>query len=130
MLRGWLTVQTALTVIATVAIVTAAVRFWLARRMHKSEPLGPSIGSFLASLGYGLKLFPGRIANWLHFRVDLLIVSYMVGLSGVGIYAVSVRWAEVLWLVGFGVQSAAVHRIASGTKGAGHDFTVRIFWMS
>ena len=41
----------------------------------------------------------------------------MVGLSGVGIYAVSVRWAEVLWLVGFGVQSAAVHRIASGTKG-------------
>ena len=128
-LLGWLTVETALAVIAIVAIATAGVRFRLARRMHGSEPLAPSLDSFLESLRYGLKLFPGRIANWLHFRVDLLIVNYVVGLSGVGIYAVSVRWAEVLWLVGFGVQSAAVHRIASGTKEAGYDFTVRVFWI-
>ncbi len=125
----WLTVQAAIAVIAAVAIASALVRFWLARRMHEPEPLAPDVASLIESLRYGLRLFPGRIANWLHFRIDILIVSSLVGLSGVGIYAVSVRWAEVLWLVGLGVQSAAIHRIASGTKKAGYDFTIRVFWI-
>ena len=126
-LVGAFSPEAAIGIIAAVAVGGAVLRFSLAKRRHFPAKLAVDRVSFVESLRYGLKQFPGMFANWLHFRIDLLVVSQVVGLAGVGIYAVSVRWAELLWLVGMGVQSAAVHRIASETKEAGYAFTKRVF---
>ena len=42
-----------------------------------------------------------------------------------GIYAVSVRWAELVWLVGLGVQAVGTHRIASSESRSSRRFTIR-----
>lgn len=121
-----LTAEAAIAIIAGLAVASAVVRFALARRRHSDERPAPSGTTLRAALVFGVKVLPARIANWLHFRVDLLVVSHIVGLAGVGVYAVSVRWAELLWIVGLGVQSAGVFRVASESRSSARAFAKRL----
>lgn len=49
------------------------------------------------SLRYGLVIYVGFIANIMHFKIDQVMINYWLGTKAVGIYAVSVRWAEMLF---------------------------------
>lgn len=118
--------------VIAIGIVTtaigAAVQFWTVRRLHSERRPMPTARSLRASLGFGSRIFPGAIANWLHFRIDQVLVGQLIGVSGVGIYALSVRWAELVWLVGYGVLNAAVFRLASSAD-AGRPFALKVFWL-
>jgi len=79
------------------------------------------------SLRYGIRIYPGFIANFLHFRIDQLMINWFVGVSGVGLYALSVKWAETLWLIDFGIINAALYRIASQDDKNSYFLTKKVF---
>lgn len=64
-------------------------------------------------LSYGSVLYLGAIANALHFKIDQLMISSWLGSEAMGIYTVSVRWAETLFLLDTAILSASLYKISS-----------------
>lgn len=52
-----------------------------------------------AALGYGLRGHLGNVSQYLNYRLDALLVNYLLGTAGLGLYAAAVRIAEMLLLV-------------------------------
>ena len=123
-----LTVDAAIATIVAVAIGAVLVRHGIASRFHPGLRPRPSAFGIRQSFRYGIRTFPGTIANWLHFRVDQIVIAHVMGVAGVGVYAVSVRWAELLWLIGIGLLNAGVYRVASSSTADSYALSKRIFW--
>lgn len=79
------------------------------------------------ALKYGSVVHLGAILNWLHFRVDQIMINYFQGPGGVGIYTVSVAAAEMLWLIDYAVINAALFKISSLEAGESWRYTWRTF---
>ena len=125
---GRLTVDTAIVTVVAIGVSAALVRLGIARRFHVGIRPAPTAESFRASFVYGIRTFPGTLANWLHFRVDQIVIAHVLGVAGVGVYSVSVRWAELLWIVGIGLLHAGVYRVASSSTVDSYELSKRIFW--
>ena len=72
-------------------------------------------------------IFSGTIANVLHFKIDQAMIAYWLGTTEVGIYTVSVRWAEMLFVLDNAILSAALFKIASSSTAAGYELTRQNF---
>jgi len=96
---------------AVLAVLSASAFFVLL-----SKKIGfsfPSLDLFRKSIGYGLVVYFGVVANLLHFKIDQLMINHWLGAKSVGIYAVGVRWAEMLFFLDSAIGAAALHRISS-----------------
>ncbi len=78
---------------------------------------------FTGAFRYGCVVYLGVIFNFLNFRIDQLMINYFQGPRGVGIYTVSVSWAEMLWLIDYAVINAALYNISSLSPGESWDLT-------
>ncbi len=126
-LAGQIRIETMFALAVAATIGTAALYYLVVRRAHRAEPPRASTESLHTAFRYGLKVYAGSVANWIHFRADQLLVANMVGVAGVGLYALSVRWAEMLWLVGYGVLNAGLYRIAASDRDESRLFTRKLF---
>jgi O-antigen/teichoic acid export membrane protein len=96
--------------------------------LFRQEPrLRPSIPLAHESLRYGLVIYLGSVANVLHFKIDQLMINYWLGTSVVGIYAVSVRWAEMLFILDNAIFSAALYKISSSDGEESYSLSKRLF---
>ena len=124
--RNILTPSSVIYLSAVICLFSRLINFFILGR-ENGYRLNFSRFLFLNSLKYGLKIYPGFIANWLHFRVDQLMINWFIGVSGVGLYALSVHWAEMLWLIGFGIINAGLHRVASEDRESSYILTKKLF---
>ncbi len=81
--------------------------------VRRTPTLPPSFALMRQALGYGFVVYVGAVANLLHFRIDQLMVGNLLDLRAVGIYAVSVRFAEMILLLDTPISTAALKRISS-----------------
>ena len=96
--------------------------------LFREEPrLRPSIPLAKESLRYGLVIYGGFVANVIHFKIDQVMINYMLGTEAVGIYAVSVRWAEMLFILDNALISASLYKISSSSAQESFDLTKRLF---
>jgi O-antigen/teichoic acid export membrane protein len=107
-------------------LFSVALEGFILLRIHRPTLPQPRKHTLIYALGYGLRLYPGGLANWVHFRSDQFVVGNALGTAAVGIYAVSARWAELLLLIGYGAAAAGMHRIASSTPVEAHAFARRL----
>ena len=56
-------------------------------------------GYAVAALGFGLRSHVGWLAEFLNYRLDMLIVQALSGAASLGYYSAAVSVAETLWLV-------------------------------
>ena len=54
---------------------------------------------FSANIKYGLKAHLSNLITFLNYRLALYLVSYTLGASATGTYALSIQLAEMLWLI-------------------------------
>lgn len=54
---------------------------------------------FSANIKYGLKAHLSNLITFLNYRLALYLVSYTLGASATGKYALSIQLAEMLWLI-------------------------------
>ncbi len=97
------------------------VLFRFERRLRPSKTLARE------TLRYGLVIYLGGVANVLHFKIDQLMINYWLGTSAVGIYAVSVRWGEMLFLLDNAFFSAALYKICSSNAEQSYSLSKRLF---
>lgn len=82
------------------------------------------------SLAYGLKGYVGNILQFFNYRLDVFLVNFFLGSTGVGIYSVSVALAELLWQFPNAV-SFVIFPKSSATKTAWMNaFTPRVFYLT
>lgn len=106
------------------SIIIALTCFLYLRRVqrHLEFDRGVAVRSFR----FGLPIFVGGLANLLHFKVDQLMISSWVGMEGVGLYALSVRWAEMLFLLDAAILTSALYRIGSSMHRKSREFSMDI----
>jgi O-antigen/teichoic acid export membrane protein len=108
---GHLNIRNLLLASVVLSILIALFAFAYLRRSHAAVAFDGEVAK--RSMRFGLPIFLGSIANFLHFKVDQFMISAWIGLEGVGLYALSVRWAEMLFLVDAAIVTAALYRIGS-----------------
>src|SRR5262245_46794061 len=59
----------------------------------------PDTGSLRAGVAFGLKVHGGAVAFFLLLRMDQVIVQALAGFRALGLYALAVTVAELLWLL-------------------------------
>jgi len=64
------------------------------------------------ALGFGGYVHLGTVAQFLTFRIDVLLVNALAGRAGAGFYAVASSVAEIVWYAGRAVESVILPRIA------------------
>jgi O-antigen/teichoic acid export membrane protein len=62
---------------------------------------------------YGLKSYPGTIAQFLNYRFDFFLVAYFLSFAQVGLYALAVSWSELLFYLPDSMAMALFPAIAS-----------------
>lgn len=95
--------------------------------LFKVEPkLDVSVSLGFKTLKYGLTNYVGVVANIINFRIDQLMINFWLGTTAVGLYAVSVRWAELLFLLDGAIISAALFRVSSLPNRESYNLTKRL----
>ncbi len=122
---GYLNVKEIISVTAILSVINGAVAFVILHKRYRKLKL--SISLMQESLRYGLMIYAGVIANVLHFKIDQVMLNYWLGTKAVGIYAVSVNWAEMLFLLDSAITSAALHKISSSSAEESYALTKRLF---
>ena len=100
-----------------VTAATSGVAFLeLNRAVSIDEPGRPAV-SYRELLTYGLKLYPSVVTSFFGSRVDIYLLSWLLGSDAlVGLYAVAVSLAEVTYYVPDSVSSIFFPRVASATR--------------
>ena len=106
-------------------VLSGLVAFFV---LFRQEPrLRPSIPLASESLRYGLVVYIGVVANVLHFKIDQVMINHWLGTDAVGIYVVSVRWAETLFILDSAIFSAALYKICSSNGEESYSLSKRLF---
>jgi O-antigen/teichoic acid export membrane protein/GT2 family glycosyltransferase len=93
-----LTVMGAISAWLAAIFVTAAVCLFLLARQVRVRP-GVNLGAFGQQLSFGVRGHLGWAFQALNHRLDVFLVSYFLGTSAVGHYAVGFNLAEVSWWI-------------------------------
>jgi O-antigen/teichoic acid export membrane protein len=122
---GWLDVECIIALTGLLTVLNGVVAYYV---LFRQEPkLRPSFPLGCESLRYGLVIYLGFVANVLHFKIDQLMINYWLGTGSVGIYAVSVRWAEILFIFDNAIFSAALYKICSSDVEESCSLSKRLF---
>jgi O-antigen/teichoic acid export membrane protein len=89
-----LTVMGAISAWLAAIFVTAAVCLFLLARQVRTP--GVNLGAFGQQLSFGVRGHLGWAFQALNHRLDVFLVSYFLGTSAVGHYAVGFNWRGVL----------------------------------
>jgi O-antigen/teichoic acid export membrane protein len=76
----------------------------LVRLMRAGEPSRPSGEAFRAAARLGVIAWASDFVQWLHYRVDVLLLMVFHGAREVGFYSVGVALGEGVWLLSHSIQ--------------------------
>ncbi|MEL7354860.1 MAG: lipid II flippase MurJ [Cyanobacteria bacterium J06560_5] len=68
------------------------------------------------SIKYGYKIAFSNIVASLNYRIDILLISYFLGVQAVGIYVVAVQIAEKLWFFSQSASTVLLPKLAAFYK--------------
>ncbi len=108
-------------VIVLKAIMAAIIYF----RDH-SFSIAPDQVVFTASVKYGIALFVGIVINILHNRLVLFFVEGYLGPSALGLYTISVRIVEMIWLLDYVVINASLFKLTASSLDEAIVLTTRM----
>ena len=82
---------------------------------------------FRATLSFGLRGHIGNMLQFFNYRLDMFILNYFLGPANVGIYVVSVKFAELLWYLPNAVGFVIFPKAAASRPEDMNLFTPRVF---
>jgi len=106
-------------------VLGAVVNFYL---IFKQSHFGWRFNRALfgESFRYGLKGYLANALQFLNYRSDVLLVSYLLGTVAVGWYSVAVSFAEILWYVPTALGTILFPVVATSTIAVANTTTARV----
>jgi stage V sporulation protein B len=80
-----------------------------------------------STLSFGLRGYVANVLQFFNYRLDIFLVNYFLGATGVGIYSVSVALAELLWYLPNSVGFVIFPKAAATKPEVMNTFTPRVF---
>lgn len=100
-----------------------AVAAWTCLRVLSVQvaqlQLVPSLRAIGAIYRYSVRSVAANAAQWLNYRLDVFVVGAFLGARAVGVYAIAVRVAELLWQLPNAVAFVLLPRTASSGSDRG-----------
>lgn len=111
--------------IADINVIVGAILmvFLYVRRARLSLRFEPTL--FKATLVFGIKGYFANVIQFLNYRVDMLMLSAMLGASAVGAYSIGVNFAETLWYVPTSIGTVLFPHVANSTNDVANLTTAR-----
>jgi O-antigen/teichoic acid export membrane protein len=78
-------------------------------------------------IGYGLRGHIGNLLHFFNYRLDIFVVNYYLTPGDVGIYTISVRLAELLWMFPRSAAFVIFPKAAATNPQAMNVFTPKVF---
>ena len=72
-----------------------------------------NFGLLKESLRYGGKGYLGNVAQFLNYRLDMLLVAYLLNATAVGHYTIAVGMAERLWMIPGSIGTVLFPRVSA-----------------
>lgn len=89
-------------------VALAFIRF---RHWSGDTPLRPNVRAFREQVALGFPGQAGNLLQFLNYRLDQFVVSFLRGTAAVGVYAVAVGLAESVWWIANAVSVALLPRL-------------------
>lgn len=112
---------------AHVAVMLLAFVFSVLLLLRIERHVRPEPALIKKSFHYGLTIYVAVLANFIHFKADQLMINLWLGSRSLGLYALSVQWAETLFLLDSAIMAASLHRIASTDQTVSVQLSRRLF---
>jgi O-antigen/teichoic acid export membrane protein len=110
----YLTVKTVvLCKLAGFLVITLIFIALLLNEKLLSRPAALDVKLLKDIIKYGLKSYPGTIAQFLNYRLDLLLVAYFLSFEEVGLYILAVNWSELIFYLPDSMAAVLFPTIAS-----------------
>lgn len=93
---------------------------------HKIPPIWER-ATFKEMIVFGFPIYIGLILNYLHFRIDEVLINSYLGKPQFAVYSVSVRWAEMMFLIDSAILGASLQRIGSYSQEEGYRYSFKLF---
>ncbi len=77
---------------------------------------------------FGLRGHIGNVVHFFNYRLDMFLVNFFLSPADVGIYTISVRIAEILWVFPRAVAFVIFPKAAATTREKMNRFTPKVFW--
>jgi O-antigen/teichoic acid export membrane protein len=88
---------------------------------------GPSVRSlFLEQLDFGTRSSLATLSGYINMRIDVFLVSAMLGARLLGIYTLAVATGEMIWTLSLPLLYASLQSIAGGTFQDAATLTARL----
>jgi len=93
-------------------IVTALIIIFLIKKIIPTQ-LSFNKESLKNGLNYGIKAYLGIIAQFLNYRLSILLIAIFLTPVSVGLYSIAVEIVEKLWLIPMAVATVLFPRVSS-----------------
>lgn len=70
---------------------------------------------------FALPCYLANFSQFLNYRLDVFMVSFFVGIEGVGLYALAVNLAQVIWLISQAAARVLLPKIAASQEAASEN---------
>jgi O-antigen/teichoic acid export membrane protein len=115
-------------VFARMAMSVVAAAFALAATQGR---LRLDRGAMREGLQFGMKLHPGNIAQFLNYRLDVLLIGLFLAPLQVGLYVTATNLTEIIWEIPHAVRTVLLQRVAASTEQpARNDMTAQVTRMT
>jgi O-antigen/teichoic acid export membrane protein len=95
-------------------LIQVILAYFNISQQHKHSELKQSISNYAkASIGYGWKVQLSTVISFINYRIDLLLVNFLLNPLAAGIYIVSVQLAERLWMLSQAVDIVILPRLSA-----------------
>jgi O-antigen/teichoic acid export membrane protein len=103
------------------AVLTLALVIYEIRRVQGKELRipRPNLKALRRSFNYGIREHLGNIAMFFSYRIDMFFVAALAGVSHVGIYAIAVMMAELLFYLPNAVSTVLFPHLAGRERSEG-----------
>lgn len=95
--------------VSVLAMLLTAVLLHLRLRLRFRPLL--DLNLLRSEFAYGSVIWLGAVFCFLHYRVDQFMIKRMLGISELGVYAIAVTLAELLFLIPLSINSALLGRL-------------------
>jgi len=80
-------------------LISITINLWLIKKNGYSFLPNLNLKLLKESIAYGVKSQLGNVLQFFNYRLDMFLVGFFLGTASVGIYAISVGMAELLWFI-------------------------------
>ena len=85
-----------------------------------------NFGLLKESLRYGGKGYLGNVAQFLNYRLDMLLVAYFLNVTAVGHYTIAVGMAERLWMIPGSIGTVLFPRVSAIADTQANQLTSKV----